>query len=143
MFPNVGVPCLSVLSYYDIKKLYSFFDKFGIYLTVETYTKGMWGYTISLSDGRVFCPIQESKTNRESTEVEGFYECFKLLEKNLSKEINVVYEDDEWFLLKPLTLESSVKYGYGTKWCTASKDHSEPFYEYSSRGILIYIINLL
>jgi hypothetical protein len=66
---------------------------------------------------------------------------FKLLEKNLSKEINVVYEDDEWFLLKPLTLESSVKYGYGTKWCTASKDHSEPFYEYSSRGILIYIIN--
>jgi hypothetical protein len=88
MFPNVGVPCLSVLSYYDIKKLYSFFDKFGIYLTVETYTKDMWGYTISLNDGRVFCPIQEPKTSREGTEIEGFYECFKLLEKKLE---NIYY----------------------------------------------------
>ena len=83
MFPNVGVPCLSVLSYYDIKKLYSFFDKFGIYLTIEMYTKNMWGYTISLSDGRIFCPTQEPKVNRESTEIDGFYECFKQLEKNL------------------------------------------------------------
>ena len=83
MFPNVGVPCLSILSYYDIKKLYSFFDKFGIYLTVVMYTKNMWGYTISLSDGRIFCPTQEPKVNRESTEIDGFYECFKQLEKNL------------------------------------------------------------
>ena len=88
MFPNVGVPCLSVLSYYDIKKLYSFFDKFGIYLTIETYTKDMWGYTISLNDGRVFSPIQELKKSREDTEIEGFYECFKLLEKKLE---NIYY----------------------------------------------------
>jgi len=33
MFPNVGLPCLSVLCYYDIKKLYRFFDKNGIFLT--------------------------------------------------------------------------------------------------------------
>jgi hypothetical protein len=83
MFPNVGVPCLSILLYYDIKKLYSFFDKFGIYLTVETLTKDIFGYNLSLSDGRVFCPIQETKINREITEIDGFYECFKLLEKNL------------------------------------------------------------
>ena len=27
MFPNVGLPCLSILGYYDVKKLYKFFDK--------------------------------------------------------------------------------------------------------------------
>ena len=39
MFPNVGLPSLSVIQYYDIKKLYNFFDKNGIYLTVEMLTK--------------------------------------------------------------------------------------------------------
>ena len=39
MFPNVGVPSISVLEYYDNKKLYNFFDKQGIFLTIEMYTK--------------------------------------------------------------------------------------------------------
>ena len=50
MFPNVGVPCVSVLEFYDVRKLYYFFDKQGIYLTVEMITKDMWVYTTSLDD---------------------------------------------------------------------------------------------
>jgi hypothetical protein len=87
MFPNVGLPCLSVLNYYDIKKLYKFFDKNGIYLTVEMMTKNNWVYSVSLHEGKIFYPCQSSQPNRESIEVEGFYECFRLLEMKL-KETN-------------------------------------------------------
>jgi hypothetical protein len=83
MFPNLGVPCISVLEFYDIKKLYHFFDKQGIYLTVEMYTKNMWVYTISLDDGRVIVPTQSSKERREEIENDGFEECFRILENKL------------------------------------------------------------
>ncbi len=88
MFPNVGLPCLSVLCYYDIKKLYRFFDKNGIFLTVEMMTKNNWVYSISLNEGKIFFPCQNSKTNRELIEVEGFYECFKILENKIRTELN-------------------------------------------------------
>ena len=65
----------------------------------------------------------------------------KELLKNARKEILVIYEDDEVMMFKPLTFESSLKYGSGTKWCTAMKSEPEYFYRYSRNGILIYIIN--
>ncbi len=83
MFPNVGLPCLSILHYYDIKKLYKFFDKNGIYLTVEMMTKNNWVYSISLNEGKIFYPCQDSQPNRESIEEQGFMECFGLLEMKL------------------------------------------------------------
>ena len=46
----------------------------------------------------------------------------------------------KWLIVKPLTLKSSLKYGYNTKWCTSSKENPLTFYEYSKEGILIYII---
>jgi len=89
MFPNVCLPCLSILSYYDVKKLYKFFDKLGIYLTVEMYTKNNWVYSISLTDTKGYLNSSgESKTNREDIEIEGFYECFRILEKKLEKTYN-------------------------------------------------------
>ena len=57
------------------------------------------------------------------------------------KEISVVYEDDTVMMLKPLSFEASLKYGAGTKWCTAMKSDPEYFYRYSKNGILIYLIN--
>lgn len=86
MFPNVGLPCLSVLHYYDIKKLYKFFDKNGIFLTVEMITLNAWVYTISLTQNKICFPCQDSKSNRESVEIEGFYECFKILEEKIRNE---------------------------------------------------------
>jgi hypothetical protein len=83
MFPNIGLPCISLLSYYEIKKLYNFFDKNGIYLTVEMITKNNWVYSISLIDGKCIIPYQNVKENRELIEVEGFNECFKLLENKM------------------------------------------------------------
>lgn len=88
MFPNLGVPCTSSLSFFDVKRLYYFFDKEGVYLNIEMYNKNQWSFTVSLENGIVFCPIGESKTNREDSEFFGFMECFKILEKKLT----TVYE---------------------------------------------------
>jgi hypothetical protein len=65
----------------------------------------------------------------------------KDLLKKSRKEISVVYEDDEIMMIKPLSFEASLKYGAGTKWCTAMKNEPEYFYRYSKNGILIYLIN--
>lgn len=83
MFPNVGVPSISILQCYDNKKLYQFFDKEGVYLNIEMYNPHQWVFSISLYNGVVFGPTQYSKTNREETENEGFLECFKILDKIL------------------------------------------------------------
>jgi hypothetical protein len=83
MFPNVGVLSLNTLEYYDIKKLYQFFDKEGIYLTVEMLKQKRWVYDISLHNGIVLGPSQETVSTREDAELNGFLECFKLLNKSL------------------------------------------------------------
>jgi len=61
--------------------------------------------------------------------------------KLLEKQTKIVYEDDEWLLVRPLTYQSSKKYGANTKWCTTQSDNSEYFLKYSSKGVLIYCIN--
>ena len=64
----------------------------------------------------------------------------KDLERTLEKQVVKLFEDDEWICLRPLTYESSIKYGSNTKWCTTYHD-PDHFYRYSDRGILIYTIN--
>lgn len=83
MFPNVGVISLSTLGLYDSKKLYQFFDKEGVYLTIEIYNPNQWVFSISLKNGIVFGPYQESTTTREECENGGFLESFKILDKIL------------------------------------------------------------
>jgi hypothetical protein len=64
----------------------------------------------------------------------------KLMSKELEKNIIKIYEDEEWLMLKPLSLFASKKYGSGTKWCT-TMDSGNYFMKYSGNGILIYNIN--
>jgi len=65
----------------------------------------------------------------------------KIVDKELEKQVLKLMETDEWLVLKPLSYQASVKYGSGTKWCTASKNESDYYFRYSKRGILIYCIN--
>jgi hypothetical protein len=65
----------------------------------------------------------------------------KLIDKELTKQIEVIYENDEWLVLKPLSFKASLTYGSNTKWCTAMKTEPDYFYRYSKNGILIYVIN--
>jgi hypothetical protein len=61
--------------------------------------------------------------------------------KNLEKQVKLVYEDDEWLFIRPLTFNASKKYGSNTKWCTTTESSPEYFTKYASRGVLIYCIN--
>jgi hypothetical protein len=65
----------------------------------------------------------------------------RFLEKEMTKQIEVVYQDDTWLFLKPLSLKASQVYGMGTKWCTSMKHDPTYFYRYSREGILVYTIN--
>ena len=79
MFPYVGVIGTSTLHLFEVKKLYYFFDKYGIYLTIERIGNSQWLYTISLRNGNVICPRQETRSTREEIELDGFFECFRIL----------------------------------------------------------------
>lgn len=65
----------------------------------------------------------------------------KLDQKRLEKEVMTVIDNEEWLVIRPLTIESSLTYGSGTKWCTASKQNHEYFYRYAKNGVLNYVIN--
>lgn len=64
----------------------------------------------------------------------------KLLDKK-EYPVHISFEDDEYLMIKPLTIDSSRKYGSGTKWCTASLTYPDHFYSYSRSGVLLYIFN--
>jgi len=83
MFPYVGVLSVSTLDLFESKRLYYFFDKYNIYLTIERIGHNQWLYTISLGDGSVVCPRQSSMQTRDEVEIEGFTECFKILDKSI------------------------------------------------------------
>jgi len=46
-------------------------------------TKYHWIYNISMNDNCVMFPCQEPKHNRELIEIDGFFECFRLMEIKL------------------------------------------------------------
>lgn len=63
------------------------------------------------------------------------------ISKDLEKQVKVIYEDDEWLFVRPLTFNASKKYGSNTKWCTNTESNPEYFVKYSGKGVLIYCLN--
>jgi len=59
------------------------------------------------------------------------------------KETEVIYEDDKWLVVFPLTTRSSNMYGKATKWCVASEDHNygKYFKQYTENGVLVFVID--
>jgi hypothetical protein len=58
-------------------------------------------------------------------------------------ETEVLYEDDRWLVIFPLTTRSSNMYGKATKWCVASDDQNfkKYFKQYTENGVLVYLID--
>lgn len=54
--------------------------------------------------------------------------------------VTVLDETDEYICLIPKTHLGSIKYGRGTKWCTASKRDETTFKRYVKNGLLVYLI---
>jgi len=65
----------------------------------------------------------------------------KVNKKEMEGQVHVEYEDDQWLILRPLTFESSSKYGAGAKWCTTYKREKSYFERYWRNGALIYFNN--
>lgn len=59
---------------------------------------------------------------------------------NREEHIHVIEETDDYLILSPKTFKGSLKYGYGTKWCTASKSEPSYFDKYCRQGTLVYLI---
>lgn len=60
-------------------------------------------------------------------------------EKQLSSQVQKVYEDDKFLVVKPQTEEASCKYGSNTKWCVTSKG-SGHFDRYTAGNQGLYFI---
>lgn len=62
-------------------------------------------------------------------------------QKEAEKQVEKVYENDKFLVIKPKSHAASCKYGSNTKWCTTSQD-DQHFKRYTSGGQeLYYIIN--
>lgn len=83
MYPNIGLLSISVLNCYNIKKLYRFFNNEGILLNVESLNKTRWLFSISINNDFTFIPNQITKYTREEIEIDGFYECFRVLDSKI------------------------------------------------------------
>jgi hypothetical protein len=60
------------------------------------------------------------------------------------KETEVLYEDDRWLVIFPLTSRSSNMYGKSTKWCLASDDHGnykKYWKQYVENGVVVFLID--
>lgn len=59
------------------------------------------------------------------------------------KETEILFEDERWLVLFPLSVRSSNLYGKGTKWCVSSEDHNygKYFKQYTDEGVLIFVID--
>lgn len=65
----------------------------------------------------------------------------KEINKDLESQTIKEYEDETWVVVRPLTFQSSVKYGASTRWCTTYKHDKEYFEKYWRKGVLVYFIN--
>ncbi len=63
-------------------------------------------------------------------------------DKLVTKDIEVVYEDERFFIVRPETFEQSAKYGRGTKWCITATDGTgeEAWKGYRQLGITFYFV---
>tara|TARA_R110002110_G_scaffold114957_1_gene285086 strand:- start:293 stop:1279 length:987 start_codon:yes stop_codon:yes gene_type:complete len=60
--------------------------------------------------------------------------------RDSSPQKEIVLTHPDYLMLKPLNVFASRKYGASTKWCTSSRE-PKTFYQYSEKGILIYILS--
>ena len=58
--------------------------------------------------------------------------------KQLEKETNKLYENDEWLVLIPESYEASQLYANGTKWCITQKSY---WNDYKKSSRIVFVIN--
>lgn len=62
-------------------------------------------------------------------------------EKNIKKDAEKFYEDDDWTVIIPKSEEAACYYGKGTQWCTAATEGGNAFDSYNNDGYLFIFIS--
>lgn len=96
------------------------------YVEVEKYLKNKDIYS------KDFDTLEKLTKQVEEGEVIKLEKEFDITERDL------LIETDKYILVRPKTRNASIKYGQGTRWCTASKD-SDHFSGYARDGYLFYL----
>lgn len=61
--------------------------------------------------------------------------------KVIEDETDVIYNQDDYMIVVPLTFKSSCFWGVETKWCTTSREDATYFNNYTNGGSLFYVID--
>lgn len=97
--------------------------------------------------------FEKISSNLPQTDINSYKSIFELEEalKNYSNKEkrgyksvqggNLVFENDRFYVVNPLTHDASCYYGKGTKWCTSTMDSDSSFTKYNTDGKLFYIVD--
>ena len=75
--------------------------------------------------------IKAVLTNKEKRQQE---------KEKMAGESSVVYESDNYFVVRPDTFEASCYFGRNTKWCISSTQSQNYFDEYTEKGQVFYMV---
>lgn len=62
-------------------------------------------------------------------------------EEEVKKDVEKIYEDSRFLVVRPFSHKASCFYGANTKWCTTTKSDDYHFRRYTKNGSLYYIID--
>lgn len=60
--------------------------------------------------------------------------------KELEKKVNVIFENDEWKIIRVESKEASCKYGSNTRWCI-SASHDNRYSDYSNNNYIYFVFD--
>lgn len=104
-------------------------------------------YTVGVGLIKDFDKYQSSLSKKDINQYTSFNELERVLEpiieksieKDMSGQVEKIYEDDTFLILIPKTKEASCKYGSNTKWCVTMKTTNH-FENYTKDNQLLYFI---
>lgn len=158
--PDLNVSVIDIISYLDPTDSYKYLD-----FLVKNFKRDNEYYSPNKEEFMGYMGVflfgsgeietinefeRHSRSNRiENKDISSYsnflelYEVVKKAEeienrKKLEKEVIKIYEDDTWFIITPLSFESSKTYGSNTKWCVTQEKY---WVNYLSTHRLIYVIN--
>jgi hypothetical protein len=136
-----------ILNIADLKDFNHKYTDFVLKHVHPDYVDG--GVEIGIYLIKSFDKYQSQLEKKDINQYSGFEELDNVLvpihqkqkDRELEKQVDKIYEDDKFLVIKPKTHQASCKYGSNTKWCTTaqSPDHFERYT--SGRQGLYYIIN--
>ena len=82
--------------------------------------------------------IQSAKA--EAMKIKREKELKKQMSAQAKEESDVVYDDEQFMVIRPLSTHASCYYGVGTQWCISAKDTQNYFDSYTKEGKAFYFV---